>query len=583
MKKTARVICIVLIIAQIVTIPLSALATENSYSTITFGQMYALAIKTDGSLWAWGFAPYGEIGNGEANFTTTTPIKIMDDVVSVSAGTSHTMAIKTDGSLWAWGHNGYGQLGDGTRSQRLEPVKVMENVACVSAKGHYTMAVKTDGSLWAWGRNEYGQLGNGTTVDSNTPVKITDNVVSVSAGGHYVMAIKTDGSLWAWGFNSRGEFGNGSTTSSKVPLKVLDDVSSVFAGQSHTAAIKTDGSLWTWGTGGWGMLGDGNNNADSMIPVKVMDDAITAALGGQHTLAIKQDGSLWACGMADYGQIGDGANINPGEFNANRRVPVKIMDAAAVVAAGRNGSMAVKTDGSLWAWGVNGLGQLGDGTTTDRNTPVKIMDGVKIPTATQTPSTPSDPLDSASAWAVSGITAAIEKGFVPIDIQGNYKNIITRQEFCRMAVKWMEYVLQKPISEIVEERGDPAKAGHMFSDTVDSNILAAYRLGITNGIVAPTATSPGRFNPSGEFDRQQAATMVMNVCKAIGADITNLPTADFEDMDKAAVWAVDGINFVRANGIMSGTSVTPPMFSPLANYTREQSIVTFNNIRYDTF
>ena len=187
-------------------------------------------------------------------------------------------------------------------------------------------------------------------------------------------------------------------------------------------------------------------------------------------------------------------------------------------------------------------------------------------------------LDSASTWARERIQEAFDKGFIPTDLQSNYSNVITREEFCRMAAKWMEFVMGKSITDIVTERGIAERMGHTFSDTSDSIILAAYRLGVTNGTTAPTATAPGIFNPSGAFDRQQAATMIMNVCKALGANVDNLPNSDFVDLNTAASWARDGINFVRVNEIMSGTSTTTPTFSPLTNYTRQESIITFNNI-----
>jgi hypothetical protein len=190
--------------------------------------------------------------------------------------------------------------------------------------------------------------------------------------------------------------------------------------------------------------------------------------------------------------------------------------------------------------------------------------------------TPTDPLGSASGWARAGITEALAKGFVPTDIQNSYTNTITRAEFCRMAVKWLEVSLGVNIDAIVAEKGIADRAGHTFSDTTDPAILAAYRLGVTAGSVAPTSTTPGRFNPSGQFTRLEAAMMIMNACGVAGLDVANAPTANFADMDKAASWAHPGINFVHANGIMSGDGTN---FLPMQTYSREQSILTFNNVQ----
>ena len=184
-----------------------------------------------------------------------------------------------------------------------------------------------------------------------------------------------------------------------------------------------------------------------------------------------------------------------------------------------------------------------------------------------------DPLTTASPWAQPHITAALEKGFVPADLQGSYTNVITRAEFCRMAVQWVRYATGKGINTILAEQGlsvDP----NAFTDTSEWSILAAYALGITSGV------GDGLFDPSGQISREQAATMIMNTAKAIGADVSNPPAAGFGDLDEAAGWAVPGISFVQANGIMSG--VGDNNFDPKRTYTREQSIVTFNNIVVET-
>jgi len=248
---------------------------------------------------------------------------------TISASGLNAMAIRTDGSLWAWGYNFFGQLGDGTNTDRKTPVKIMDSVASVSANKHagiylgdgntsiqgYSLAIRTDGSLWAWGWNGYGQLGDETDIDRNTPVKIMDDVVSVSAGEMNAMAVRTDGSLWAWGYG--GQLGDGTIIRNK-PEKIMDSVASVSEGRTHTTFVKTDGSLWTWGENAYGGLGDGTNTRRD-IPVKIMDDVASVSSGWYHAIAVKTDGSLWAWGHNHYGQLGDGTNID-------RNVPVKIMD-----------------------------------------------------------------------------------------------------------------------------------------------------------------------------------------------------------------------------------------------------------------
>jgi hypothetical protein len=195
------------------------------------------------------------------------------------------------------------------------------------------------------------------------------------------------------------------------------------------------------------------------------------------------------------------------------------------------------------------------------------------PTSEPTPKPlTTDPLDSASDWAKEAIKNAINNGYVPPDLQSNYKNVISRQEFCRMAVEYMEFVLGKDVDTILTEKG-LSRNPNPFSDTSDPFILAAYALKITNG------TSADTFTPNGEFSREQAATMIMNTCRAMGADVNNPPASGFADINATSSWAVNGVNFCYANKIMNG--VGDNMFSPKATYTREQSIMTFNNIKFD--
>jgi len=490
------------------------------------------------------------------------------------------MAVKTDGSLWGWGDNGYDKVAYGALAFRM-PIKIMDDVASVSAGADSTMAVKTDGSLWAWGRNDYGQLGDGTTENDGTPVKIMDDVVSVSVGTQPAMAIKTDGSLWSWGI---GDY--------ELPAKVMDGVASVSKGANDFwMVIRTDGSLWAWGNDGHGQLGVGIGDSGSSIPIKVMDGVASVSTGAYHTVAVKTDGSLWSWGRNQFGELGQGT------LEYKKNTPVKIMDGVASVSAGYAHCLAVKTDGSLWAWGGNFYGEIGDGSCSeyygyyynfawyqleiidDHNklSPVRIMGGVKLPGAPPIPINPGitlpypiESLDSADDWARAEIASAIEKGFVPQEIQGDYKNVITRLEFCRMAVKFVEYRMGESIETVMAEKG-VSRDPNAFTDTGDPDILAAFALGITTG------TGNNQFTPGGQITRQQAATMIRRVCGVVGVDIDYFLPSGFEDLNQAASWAIDAIDFCRSHGIMQGVSSTE--FSPLSTYTRQQSIATFDRLR----
>ena len=181
-------------------------------------------------------------------------------------------------------------------------------------------------------------------------------------------------------------------------------------------------------------------------------------------------------------------------------------------------------------------------------------------------------VNAPSAWAQEGVASAIKRGFVPADVQFNYQSSISRAEFCRMAIKWVENVAEKNIDAVLSEKG-VSRNTSAFSDTKDPDILAAFALGITSG------TGSGKFTPNGQLSREQAATMIMNTCKVIGGNVGGPLASGFADIDTASSWAIYGINFVCSQTIMQGTGNNK--FSPKASFTREQGIVTFNNIKYN--
>ena len=424
-----KFLCVILIFVMVLTLlpaaNIAVSAAGNSYQVVAAGEWFSYAVKADGSLWAWGDNTWGQLGDGTYT-KRSKPVKIMDNAASVSAGSNHGLVIKKDNSLWGWGLNNSGQLGDGTKTNRPSPVKIMDNVAYVAAGAYHSLILKKDGSLWACGENTDGRVGDGTRTNRISPVKIMDNVAAVSAGYYHSLALKTDGALWAWGGNSVGQIGDGTYTygtsdegitqdnDKSKPVKIMDNVVSIAAGGWGSFAVKTDGTLWGWGANPWGQLGDGTDKV-RLKPVKIMDGVSTVAVGWNHSLVLKTDGSLWACGWNGDGQLGDGTVTTYYEdfedtviiTNNNKSKPVKIMTGVTAVSAGRDHSLAVKSDGNLWAWGDNSYGQLGDGTAINRSAPVKITDGFK--------STPKngDPLGDV---LYSDITAYINDKAIPTSV-----------------------------------------------------------------------------------------------------------------------------------------------------------------------
>jgi len=350
------------------------------------GYNSTFAVKTDGSLWAWGVNTFGQLGVGDTTLRSVpTKVGADTDWASIAAGSYHTAAIKNDGSLWVWGLNSNGQLGLGDTTDRSVPTRVGAETdwATVAVGSNHTMAIKKDGSLWAFGRNVYGYLGLGDTVTRNVPTRVSTgtNWAAVVCSVYHTVGLRDDGSLWAWGDNAAGRLGLGDTAQRTSPVQVgtAEDWRALAVGESHTLAIKSNGSLWAWGSNASSKLGI-SDAAQRLSPTMVGTDVdwVSVGGGGSHTAALKKDGSAWAWGSNYYGQVGDGTATN--EFAAPTRVAANEMGTVSAMLVGGNHNAAVRSDGSLWTWGNNSLGQLGDnlGTTT-RNLPYLVDTGFRVP------------------------------------------------------------------------------------------------------------------------------------------------------------------------------------------------------------
>ena len=287
----------------------------------------------------------------------------------------------------AWGNNNYGQLGDGTTTspgwlQYVAVSGLTGGVAQVSAGVYHSLALTTGGSVWAWGDNSRGELGDDTTASSLVPVQVPglSGITQVSAGGLTSLALSSDGTVWAWGWNQFGQVGDGTTANRLTPFQVpgLSGVTQVVAGDGFNLALRSDGTVWAWGLNDHGQLGDGTFT-DSSVPVQVqgLSQVTRIAVGDSFAMAVRTKGfitfqsSVWTWGSNFEGQLGDGTQTD-------RDTPGQVfgigVQSISGIAAGNAFSMVLGSDGSVWEWGEDALNQLGEDTgPAVQTTPVESI------------------------------------------------------------------------------------------------------------------------------------------------------------------------------------------------------------------
>lgn len=355
--------------------------------SISAGLYHSLALMTDGTVLSWGDDAKGQLGD-DTNFAyKTSPVNVsgLTNVVAVAAGYEHSLALLENGTVYAWGYDNEGQLGNGAPlvNQALKvQTQISGGVIAIAANGNYSLALTSGGQIISWGSDDFGQLGNGgANTDNPSTGSVTgaqNNNVAIVAGFKHALALQADGTVLTWGDNNAGQLGVGAATAQQtapVQITSLQNIVALSAGYEHSLALKSDGTLLSWGRDSEGQLGDSTALAQQSTPVAVQgsSEIIGIASGIYHNVALKSDGTLLAWGDNGQKQLGNGSILA-------QPIPVSIGSAAGIVAvsAGSYHSVALKTDGTLLSWGWNAAGQLGLGGSlpgTDQGTPVSVLLG----------------------------------------------------------------------------------------------------------------------------------------------------------------------------------------------------------------
>jgi alpha-tubulin suppressor-like RCC1 family protein len=375
---------------------------------VAAGYEHGVALKSDGTVWTWGYNGSGQLGYGTRDgglHRTPAQVGGFSGFVAISASGYSTLALQSEARGAAWGNNEFGTLGNtGGTSSVPTAVDALTGLAAVSAGGYHSVAVRSDGTVWTWGSNLYGEMGIGILLPgTSTPTQIMvggPSVKAVATGEHHTLALTSTGVVYAWGLNANGQTGVGTVLSSgwvedipvsDVPVQVNGisvPMAAVAAGAYHSLALDSGGTVWAWGANDWRQLGNPPDPYTSRsVPAQVpgeggvghLSGVVAIAAGGLHSLALKSDGTVWAWGRNADGQLGNG-EIDPAPMLDT--APVQVVDPSdpsgyltgvAAIAAGTNFSLALKADGTVRAWGNDGIGQLGNGTAGPSLVPVPVL------------------------------------------------------------------------------------------------------------------------------------------------------------------------------------------------------------------
>jgi alpha-tubulin suppressor-like RCC1 family protein/type II secretory pathway pseudopilin PulG len=344
-------------------------------NSLAMGTFYTCLTKTGGTLWCWGYNSTGQVGDG-TSVAKTVPTQVSGGGIwkSLNTSASSTCGIKSDDTLWCWGENVYGQVGDGTIVNKTVPTQVSGGGTWKQQSLYTTSCgIKSDNTLWCWGYNNYGRVGDGTTVNKTIPTQVSGAGTwkSIYGAGLVLCGIKMDDTLWCWGYNASGQVGDGTTVHKNVPTQVSGGGmwKNIYNNNNSVCGIKLDDTLWCWGQNMWGQVGIGTS-INKTAPTQVNGGGTWKGVVWSLTwmCGIKSDDTLWCWGSNGSGEAGVGTTT------LKITAPTQISGGGTWkgVYLGKASSCGIKMDDTLWCWGFNFYGSVGDGTSVDKTAPTRV-------------------------------------------------------------------------------------------------------------------------------------------------------------------------------------------------------------------
>ncbi len=530
-RKLITILLTLTLILSAFAVPQPAYAMgESSFMAAGWGTTFY--ITKDGTLWGFGKNDQDLLGAGSGDYLSE-PVKLLGDVKSVAVNRYAVLAIKRDGTLWYWGRLP-------GMSKTSEPEKLLDGVAMASLDSYNNQNIllcKTDGTLYLNSGKGFEQISH------------PDKVKFVALSDYNKFFINEKDELWGWCTNKNGadaSLGVGHTGVVSEPVKIMEGVQYVAGDSGNTMMICKDSTLWMCGSGNKGKFynGAGEMEGPVLSPIKIMDNVLHAATYNSYFFAVKRDNTLWAWGNNDNNSLGKN----------HISAPVKWADKVASITIGYQHKAVAKTDNTIWTAGRK--------------------DGVYLATQNsqnELRQTAINLIDSPAPWALAEVREAEYRKLVPVSMQSEYTKIVTRSEFCTLAVTCVEQTKKMTVEQYLISVGKTVPESSPFQDIgqlserARKDIMAAYELGIVEGTSAVT------FDPAKPITREQAAKMLTAAAAAMNQQ-TNAAVPAFADGDQIAGWAKPYIGYVFNANVMSG--VGENRFDPRGGYQRQQAYLT---------